>query len=40
LPEQGSREFRYLAQRLDFESPSALATAISDCMEYAGGIWE
>lgn len=40
LPDQGSREFRYLAQRHDFGSPAGLAEAIFDCMKYAGGIWD
>ena len=34
-PDRGSREFIYLAQRISFG-----ATALSDCMEYAGSIRE
>jgi glutamate-ammonia-ligase adenylyltransferase len=40
VPDQHSPEFRYLAQRLRFESPGELADAISDCMEYSRGVWD
>ncbi len=40
LPRQGSREHLYLAQRLGFKTPDALASGISDSMEYVRGIWD
>ena len=40
VPEQRSAEFSYLARRLRYESPEALATAIEAEMTVAASLWQ
>ena len=39
IPQTDSREFAYLAQRLQHASPEALRKAITERMGYAEGVW-
>ncbi|MBI4197771.1 MAG: hypothetical protein HY533_01510 [Chloroflexi bacterium] len=40
IPPTETREFAYLAQRLQYTSPAALRAAITERMDYAKGLWE
>jgi glutamate-ammonia-ligase adenylyltransferase len=40
IPPTETREFAYLAHRLQYPSPAALRGAISERMGYAKGVWE
>ncbi|MBI4202532.1 MAG: hypothetical protein HY532_05405 [Chloroflexi bacterium] len=40
IPPAESREFAYLAQRLQYSSPAVLRDAIARYMTYAQGLWE
>jgi glutamate-ammonia-ligase adenylyltransferase len=40
IPPAGSREFAYLARRLFYDPPEALANAIEVRMAYAASLWE
>jgi len=40
IPPTDSREFAYLSQRLEYESPFALQAAISRHMGYCRNVWE
>ncbi len=40
VPPTGSREFAYLARRVDYEAPEALEVAIEERMAYAASLWE
>jgi glutamate-ammonia-ligase adenylyltransferase len=39
-PDQDSREFAYLARRLQFDSPDQLSKAIPAHMDFAKGLWD
>lgn len=39
IPPLDSREFAYLARRLESDTPSALAATITDRIAFAGGLW-
>ena len=39
VPPTGSREFAYLARRVDYEAPEALEVAIEERMAYAASLW-
>jgi glutamate-ammonia-ligase adenylyltransferase len=40
IPDQDSREFAYLARRLQFDSPDQLSKAIPAHMDFAKGLWD
>jgi glutamate-ammonia-ligase adenylyltransferase len=40
IPPPDSREFAYLARRLDVESPAALQASIAEHMSFARSLWE
>ena len=39
LPPPESREFAYLARRLDYDSPAALGSTLAERMEFARNLW-